>query len=226
MRVSPPKPDRNLFDVFSAGKEFFFIRTLLEVLAFLGMMMGCIVLFYQSVHVMPLIVRDAKGNLYLGRPTVYSPTLTEIMNSSKTLLEAVFMRSDVELSKTPYLNEFVSPGLYNSLQGLGRPNVARVARVTGLFVSSAWSSPAGSGMVIYAQVELVRINTSDAPYNVGYYQVTYVQSPRTEHNPTGWRIDTIHEISHPAYIEERTRVLGSDLVPREESQAIDIKKDL
>jgi hypothetical protein len=200
------KPRKNVFNVFDMGKSFFFVRTVVELLAFLAVILAGILLWVQARHPYPSIVRDTAGHVFTPKPSIYQPTLSEALQLSKDLIEMLLTRSQdgsTLPALTPYMNDSV---LAQFNAGVNNTN----ARVTGLYMFQALDAqnrpsplhPSVVGTVM--EVSIYTWQQYQTTSDTAYVVLQIVQEPknRSASNPAGWRVSRINSCSRAYFIEQ------------------------
>lgn len=220
MRVVKPKPSRNIYDVFSAGKEYFLVRTIIELLLWLAMLIGCFILSSKSLGTYPQVIRDHTGNIYLGKSDNYSPNNDEIYQIVRNTLESALTISKKPLTPQSAITPYLSQNLIQAINAWPKIDVVQKVRIINLWMTNAWLNKSGGSMTFFTELEFIPITRSSAFRLKGYYEVTFTSGPRTEGNPTGWFMSSLSEKSSEEFLLSRNTVLGKDYIPTSESQIL------
>jgi len=197
------KPRKNIFNVFQLGKSFFFTRVVVEMLGFLAVLFGVIVLWKQSTSQYATVVRDPSGHVFVGKTSDYSPTLQEAITLGKDIVETLMTRADrgsVVRILQPYISD---AALGPFISGSTNTN----ARVTGMFLFVAAPTllnPDRVGMVL--EINLYTWTATNTTNDTAYMVLQLQRDHPTPDNPTGWRVAGIANQSRAFFLEQLTAV--------------------
>lgn len=210
IKWAPIRPKRAIFNVFEKGKDFFYLRAAIEATMLLYLMGTIWSISSLALGIYPTVVRDARGQSYVGAPSPYRTTPNEMVQFISSTVEAMYIRTEAGSTAeliTPFVAQPVRAAILSSApQGNGTGGFVQTAAVTRVlpYQSSA------TRLYAYVQVEF-ELNTFDRVLSdVGYFNAQLTKGASTQANPSGWVLTGWLEMPKEFFLREQDRLAPDD----------------
>lgn len=209
---APIRTRRNLFSHFDKGRDYFYLRTAIEIILLGYLLLQMFIIVHHALGIYPTLVRDKKSQIYIGTPSSYRTNTDEMVQLTATVIEALYTRTEKGTSEE-LMRPFVAKPIRDSVYGGKPPANAKDGFVQTAMLSRIVpyiASPVK--FAAYAQVEF-ELNTFEKSYmDTGYFNLFFIQLPenRTPKNPAGWVLVGMKEMPKDLFLREQERLFPKD----------------
>lgn len=198
------EPHKSIFDVFSMGRGYFRLRTMLACAFTLLASIAAAILTWLSLGIYPTIVRDSNSRVYMGTSKAYTTTYSELSGTAIDTMRCLFTKtpkSDLGALR-PFVAENILAQVRKSISGFSAETLQSTL-VHDFFITE-------SGKTVQAVIYMTIIQTGKKRIleQPAYFNMLLKYAGHTEANPGGWKIIGLLRIDEATYLEKRRRTFG------------------
>ena len=203
IKWAPIRPKRAIFNVFEKGKDYFYLRAAIEAIMLVYLLGTVWVITRAALGIYPTVVRDVRGQSYVGSPSPYETTPNEMVQFISSTVETMYLRTEAGSTTklvTPFVAQAIRTAVLAAAPGSG--GFVQTAAVTRVLPYQS----SGTRLYSYVQVEF-ELNTFDRVLvDVGYFNAQLTKGGPTKSNPSGWVLTGWLEMPKELFLREQERL--------------------